>query len=166
MSFLLLECEYEPPLNSRSILACGISCIAAARYGPYPTAAVQTGVCLKSGPYPGKWHQALRSPASHLPYVSLRTTISLPQNSTGSTAWFVGICALARGLQRFRRVRLMIFQTYSYYGQYAYVSITQVMQPLSLQILSNVLGLITGWLAVCKFLIDLDNAFQWANERF
>ena len=61
---------------------------------------------------------------------------------------------------------LMIFQTYSYYGQYAYVSITQVVQPLSLQILSNVLGLITGWLAVCEFLIDLDNAFQWANERF
>jgi hypothetical protein len=61
---------------------------------------------------------------------------------------------------------LMIFQTYSYYGQYAYVSITQVVQPLSLQILSNVLALITGWLAVCEFLIDPDNVFQWANERF
>lgn len=60
----------------------------------------------------------------------------------------------------------MIFQTYSHYGQYAYVSITQVVKPLSLQILSNVLGLVTGWLAVCEFLIDLDNAFQGANERF
>ena len=48
----------------------------------------------------------------------------------------------------------MTFQTYSYYGQYAYVSISQTVKPLSLQILSNVLGLITGWLAVCKFLIQ------------
>ena len=61
---------------------------------------------------------------------------------------------------------LIIFQTYSYYGQYAYVSITQVVQPLSLQILSNVLGLITGWLAVCEFLIDPDNAFQCVDELF
>lgn len=55
---------------------------------------------------------------------------------------------------------LMISQAYSFYGQYAYVSITQVVKPLSLQILSNVLALITGWLAVCEYLIDLDKAFQ------
>lgn len=59
----------------------------------------------------------------------------------------------------------MTFQTYSYYGQYAYVSITQVVKPLSLQILSNVLGLITGWLAVCKFFTDLDNVLQRANKH-
>lgn len=51
-----------------------------------------------------------------------------------------------------QKLALMIFQTYHYYGQYSYVSITQVVQPLSLQILSNVLGLVTGWLAVCEFL--------------
>jgi hypothetical protein len=62
-------------------------------------------------------------------------------------------------------LRLMIFQTYSYYGQYAYVSITQVVKPLSLQILSNVLGLITGWLAVCMLLTSLYNALQRANEH-
>jgi len=38
--------------------------------------------------------------------------------------------------------------TYSYYGQYAYVNISQVVKPLSLQVLSNVLALLTGWLAV------------------
>jgi hypothetical protein len=64
-----------------------------------------------------------------------------------------------------RVLALMISQTYSYYGQYAYVSITQVVKPLSLQILSNVLGLITGWLAVCKFLTGLDNTLQWADEH-
>jgi hypothetical protein len=64
------------------------------------------------------------------------------------------------------KIALMIFQTYNYYGQYAYSSITQVVQPLSLQVLSNVLGLITGWLAVCEFLIDLDNALQWTNKHF
>lgn len=53
---------------------------------------------------------------------------------------------------------MMIFQTYSYYGQYAYVSITQAVKPLSLQILSNVLALITGWLAVCEF-SDLFRSF-------
>ena len=68
--------------------------------------------------------------------------------------------------RRARKSALMIFQTYSFYGQYAYVSITQVVQPLSLQILSNVLGLITGWLAVCEFLLELDNVLQWANGRF
>lgn len=40
---------------------------------------------------------------------------------------------------------------YSFYGQYAYVSITQAVQPLNLQVVGNVLSLITGWLAVCKF---------------
>lgn len=59
----------------------------------------------------------------------------------------------------------MIFQVYHYYGQYAYVSITQTVKPLSLQILSNVLGLITGWLAVCE-LSHLNDAFQWANRTF
>ena len=53
----------------------------------------------------------------------------------------------------------MIVQVYRYYGQYSYVSINQVVKPLSLQILSNVLALITGWLAVCEFSIDLNNDF-------
>jgi hypothetical protein len=39
---------------------------------------------------------------------------------------------------------------YSYYGQYSYVSITQAVNPQRLQVVGNVLALITGWLAVCK----------------
>lgn len=65
-----------------------------------------------------------------------------------------------------RKQALMMLQTYSYYGQYSYVSVNQVVQPLSLQILSNVLALITGWLAVCEFLFDLENALQWLTKRF
>lgn len=58
-----------------------------------------------------------------------------------------------------RKSTLTLLQVYSYYGQYAYVTITQVVQPLSLQILNNVLGLLTGWLAVCKSSINLVDLF-------
>lgn len=50
---------------------------------------------------------------------------------------------------------LTVSQVYKYYGQYAYTSVQQTVRPLSLQIVNNVLGLITGWLAVCKCLIEL-----------
>lgn len=43
------------------------------------------------------------------------------------------------------------WQVYSRYGQYSYVNINQVVEPLRLQVVSNILVLITGWLAICKF---------------
>ncbi|WPH01333.1 Hypothetical protein R9X50_00417400 [Acrodontium crateriforme] len=40
---------------------------------------------------------------------------------------------------------------YSRYGQYSYSIINQVVSPVSLQIVSNVFGLLTGWIAVWMY---------------
>jgi len=40
---------------------------------------------------------------------------------------------------------------YSFYGQYSASNIGQVIQPLRLQVVSNVLGLLTGFIAVCEY---------------
>lgn len=39
---------------------------------------------------------------------------------------------------------------YSRWGQYCFSNINQVVAPLSLQIVVNVLSLLSGWLAICK----------------
>jgi len=42
---------------------------------------------------------------------------------------------------------------YSYYGQYAASTITQSVMTIGWQYASNALGLLTGYLAICKFVI-------------
>lgn len=42
-------------------------------------------------------------------------------------------------------------QVYKWYGQYAYSTITQVVQPTALQYVSNILALVAGWIATCEF---------------
>lgn len=41
-------------------------------------------------------------------------------------------------------------QVYHFYGQYAYTNVTQSVNPQHIQIVGNVLSLLTGWLAICK----------------
>ena len=41
-------------------------------------------------------------------------------------------------------------QVYSFYGQYAASNIVNVVQPLALQTVSNVLALLTAAIACCK----------------
>ena len=48
---------------------------------------------------------------------------------------------------------MILLQVYSRYGQYSYVNINQVVTPRGLQTVSNVLTLLTGWLAVCQFFV-------------
>ena len=46
--------------------------------------------------------------------------------------------------------RLTSSQIYNYYGQYSYSNVNQSVNPQNLQIVGNVLSLLTGWLAICK----------------
>ena len=41
---------------------------------------------------------------------------------------------------------------YSFFGQYSASNIGQVIQPLNLQVVSNVLGLLTGFIAICEYM--------------
>ncbi|KAE9364781.1 hypothetical protein N431DRAFT_355013 [Stipitochalara longipes BDJ] len=146
-----------------------IICVAAAKYGPDPTAAVQTGVLPKEWAQPGQMAPVvtfsgvpppLYQPTDHDLFAAKFNGINsmvyaysgailfiafLSEMRHPMDFWKAMICA-----QLFISIVYIFFGafTYSYYGQYAYVSITQVVKPLSLQILSNVLGLITGWLAI------------------
>lgn len=50
---------------------------------------------------------------------------------------------------------LILSQVYHYYGQYSYVNVNQAVNPKNLQVVGNVLSLLTGWLAICKHPLPL-----------
>ncbi|KAE8448332.1 hypothetical protein EG329_009576 [Mollisiaceae sp. DMI_Dod_QoI] len=146
-----------------------IICVAAAKFGPDPTAAVQTGVLPKEWALPGQMAPVttfsgvpppLYQPTDHDLFAAKFNGINSMVYAYSGAILFIAFLSEMRHPMDFWKAMLCaqlfisivyIFFgafTYSYYGQYAYVSITQVVKPLSLQILSNVLALITGWLAV------------------
>jgi len=146
-----------------------IICVAAAKYGPDPVPAVNLGVLPKEWALPGQMAPvktfagtppALYQPSDHDLFAAKFNGINSMVYAYSGAILFIAFLSEMRHPMDFWKAMLcaQLFISivyiffgafaYSYYGQYSYVNITQVVQPLSLQILSNVLGLITGWLAV------------------
>ncbi|KAJ6013812.1 hypothetical protein N7540_008403 [Penicillium herquei] len=150
-----------------NIISFIIVCVAAAKYGPDPTAAVEYGILPKS------W---ATNPAPVKTFVGTPPALYQQTDSNLFAAQFNGINSMVYAYsgavmfvaflsemrhpmdfwkavftaQLFITVVYVFFGAfcYSYYGQYSYVTITQVVKPERLQVVGNVLSLITGWLAV------------------
>ncbi|KAJ5126107.1 hypothetical protein N7526_008284 [Penicillium atrosanguineum] len=144
-----------------------IVCAAAAKYGPDPTAAVQTGILNKdwvTNPAPVKTFANAPPPeyqqSNADPFAAKFNGINSMVYAYSGAIMFVAFLSEMRHPMDFWKAMLVAqaFITgvyiffgafvYSFYGQYAYVSITQSVKPLNLQVVGNVLSLITGWLAV------------------
>ncbi|KAJ6109203.1 hypothetical protein N7486_001437 [Penicillium sp. IBT 16267x] len=144
-----------------------IICAAAAKYGPDPTASVNNGILPKAwatnpapvktfvGTPPAEYQQT----DSQLFAAQFNGINSMVYAYSGALLFVAFLSEMRQPMdfwkavflaQSFITVVYVFFGAfaYSYYGQYCYVSITQSVKPLSLQVLSNVLSLITGWLAV------------------
>ncbi|KAJ5904442.1 hypothetical protein N7504_006825 [Penicillium tannophilum] len=144
-----------------------IICVAAAKYGPDPTAAVNNGILPKSwatnpvpvktfvGTPPAEYQQT----DANLFAAKFNGINSMVYAYSGALLFVAFLSEMRQPLdfwkavflaQAFITVVYVFFGAfaYSYYGQYSYATITQTVKPLSLQVLSNVLSLITGWLAV------------------
>ncbi|KAJ5917419.1 hypothetical protein N7466_010973 [Penicillium verhagenii] len=144
-----------------------IICVAAAKYGPDPTAAVTSGILPKSwatdpvpvktfvGTPPAEYQQT----DSNLFAAQFNGINSMVYAYSGALLFVAFLSEMRQPLdfwkavflaQGFITVIYVFFGAfaYSYYGQYSYSTITQTVKPLSLQTVSNVLSLITGWLAV------------------
>ncbi|KAJ5753172.1 hypothetical protein N7520_010089 [Penicillium odoratum] len=144
-----------------------IICVAAAKYGPDPTAAVENGILNKAwadNPVPVKTFVGT-PPAEYQPTdanlfaAQFNGINSMVYAYSGAMLFVAFLSEMRQPLdfwkavflaQAFITVIYVFFGAfaYSYYGQYSYSTITQTVKPLSLQILSNVLSLLTGWLAV------------------
>lgn len=144
-----------------------IVCVAAAKFGPDPTAQVTGGILPKEWQY---------NPAPVRTFIDAPPAEYQPTDSNLFAAKFNGINSMVYAYsgavlfiafmaemrhpwdfwkamfcaQTFISVVYIFFGAfcYAYYGQYAYSVITQVVKPLGLQIVSNILTLITGWLAI------------------
>ncbi|KAJ5661745.1 uncharacterized protein N7477_009361 [Penicillium maclennaniae] len=144
-----------------------IVCAAAAKYGPDPTAAVQNGILNKdwaTNPAPVKTFAgappAEYQPTDANPFAAKFNGINSMVYAYSGAIMFIAFLSEMRHPMDFWKAMLLAqsFITgvyiffgafvYSFYGQYAYVSITQSVKPLNLQVVGNVLSLITGWLAV------------------
>ncbi|KAJ5238993.1 hypothetical protein N7468_003612 [Penicillium chermesinum] len=146
-----------------------IICVAAAKYGPDPAAAVQNGILNKAwasvdtmapvrtfaGTPPPEYQQT----NTDLFAAKFNGINSMVYAYSGAVMFIAFLSEMRHPMDFWKAVLLAqgfitavyIFFgafTYSYYGQYAYTTISQTVRPLGLQIVSNVLGLITGWLAV------------------
>ncbi|OJJ43675.1 hypothetical protein ASPZODRAFT_154500 [Penicilliopsis zonata CBS 506.65] len=142
---------------------------AAAKYGPDPTAAVENGILNKEWAVAG--HMAPvktfvgTPPAEYQPtdtnlFAAKFNGINSMVYAYSGAIMFVAFLSEMRHPMDFWKAMLLAqtFITvvyiffgaiiYHWYGQYSYVTITQVVKPDSLQVLSNVLSLVTGWLAI------------------
>lgn len=146
-----------------------IICVAAAKSGPDPAAAVAGGILPKTwalkgqmapvktfvGTPPAKYQMT----DNNLFAAKFNGINSMVYAYSGALLFVAFLSEMRRPMdfwkamflaQAFITIVYIFFGAfvYSYYGQYSYVIITQVVQPLALQVLNNVLGLVTGWLAV------------------
>ncbi|KAJ5698420.1 hypothetical protein N7462_000425 [Penicillium macrosclerotiorum] len=146
-----------------------IICVAAAKYGPDPTAAVENGILNKA------WGtRATMAPVKT--FVGTPTAEYQPTDTNLFAAQFNGINSMVyaysgavmfvaflsemrrpmdfwKGLlcaQTFITVVYIFFGAfvYNYYGQYSYSNVNQSVYPERLQVVGNVLSLLTGWLAI------------------
>ncbi|KAJ5766787.1 uncharacterized protein N7511_004403 [Penicillium nucicola] len=146
-----------------------IICVAAAKYGPDPTAAVNNGILPKA------WAD-VSTMAPVKTFVNTPPALYQPTDSNLFAAQFNGINSMVYAysgavlfvafLSEMRRPNdfwkgLLLAQTfitvvyiffgafvYNYYGQYSYSNVNQSVNPENLQVVGNVLSLMTGWLAV------------------
>ncbi|KAJ5591714.1 uncharacterized protein N7459_002083 [Penicillium hispanicum] len=146
-----------------------IICVAAAKYGPDPTAAVQNGIL------PKEWANtatmapvktfANAPPAEYQPtdtdlFAAKFNGINTMVYAYSGAVMFVAFLSEMRRPMDFWK-GLLVAQTfitvvyvffgafvYHYYGQYSYSNVNQSVNPERLQVVSNVLSLLTGWLAV------------------
>ncbi|KAJ5335594.1 hypothetical protein N7541_005418 [Penicillium brevicompactum] len=159
-------CNFSVWIN---IVTFVIICVAAAKHGPDPAAAVQNGVLNKA------W-ATVATMAPVKTFVNTPPAEYQPTDTNLFAAQFNGINSMVyaysgavmfvaflsemrrpmdfwKGLlmgQTFITVVYVFFGAfiYNYYGQYAYSNVNQSVYPLNLQVVGNVLSLITGWLAV------------------
>ncbi|CAG8387358.1 unnamed protein product [Penicillium salamii] len=146
-----------------------IICVAAAKHGPDPTAAVNNGILPKEWAF-----EATMAPVKT--FVSTPPAEYQPTDTNLFAAQFNGINSMVyaysgavlfvaflsemrrpadfwKGLlaaQAFITVVYVFFGAfiYNYYGQYGYSNVNQSVNPQNLQVVGNVLSLLTGWLAV------------------
>ncbi|KAJ5122421.1 hypothetical protein N7526_009358 [Penicillium atrosanguineum] len=143
--------------------------VAAAKYGPDPAAAVENGILNKA------W-STVETMAPVRTFTSTPLAEYQPTDTNLFAAQFNGINSMVYAysgavmfvafLSEMRRPMdfwkgLLVAQTfitvvyiffgafvYSYYGQYSYSNVNQSVRPENLQVVSNVLSLLTGWLAI------------------
>ncbi|KAF3387575.1 hypothetical protein F1880_001493 [Penicillium rolfsii] len=146
-----------------------IICVAAAKNGPDPAAAVQNGILNKA------W-DTVATMAPVKTFVSTPPAEYQPTDTDLFAAQFNGINSMVYAysgavmfvafMSEMRRPMdfwkgLLVAQTfitvvyiffgafvYHYYGQYSYSNVNQSVNPKNLQVVGNVLSLLTGWLAV------------------
>lgn len=139
-----------------------IICVAAALNGPDPTVALQTTllktfdpVVTFAGTPPAKYQQQ----TTDMFAAQFNGIDTIVYAYSGAVLFVAFLSEMRRPMdfwkgcllaQTFICVVYVFFGAfvYSYYGQYSITSVTQVVKPYGLQVASNVLALITGYLAI------------------
>ncbi|EPS31970.1 hypothetical protein PDE_06929 [Penicillium oxalicum 114-2] len=143
--------------------------VAAVKNGPDPTAAVNNGVLPKEWADPAtmapvmtfvETPPALYQPTDHNLFAAQFNGINSMVYAYSGAVMFVAFLSEMRRPMDFWK-GLLVAQTfitvvyiffgafvYHFYGQYAYTNVTQSVNPQHIQIVGNVLSLLTGWLAI------------------
>ncbi|KAJ5489495.1 hypothetical protein N7539_004385 [Penicillium diatomitis] len=142
---------------------------AAVKNGPDPTAAVNNGVLPKEWAVPATMAPvmtfvgtppAMYQPTDHQLFAAQFNGINSMVYAYSGAVMFVAFLSEMRRPMDFWK-GLLVAQTfitvvyiffgaliYHFYGQYAYVNVNQTVSPQNIQIVGNVLSLLTGWLAI------------------
>lgn len=142
---------------------------AAARYPPNPTAQVNNGILNKTWADPATMAPVITfvgtpppeyQPANTNLFAAKFSGINTMVYAYSGAVMFVAFLAEMRrpmdfwkGMlvaQTFITIVYVVFGViiYHFYGQYAYSNVNQTVNPEKLQVVSNVLSLLTGWLAI------------------